>query len=228
MKRGFFPQYLAEFIGTFFLVFLACGSIILNKSVPDFDNSLIPFVFGGSVTVMIYAVGHLSGAHFNPAVTLSFWVIKRLPTKKLLGYLISQLSGALLASIFHLLLWGTVHGFGATILSIDTLSGFLIEFVLSFLLMFVIVAVATDSRAVGELAGLAIGLTVTLCATVGGPLTGASMNPARTLGPNLLQGELAHLWLYFLAPIAGAMVGAKTYEWIRCLREEGEETHGCC
>lgn len=224
-----FPQYIAEFIGTFFLVFFGCGSMILAELNPTYNGSFIPVVFGGAVSIMIYATGHISGAHFNPAVTLAFWVAKRFPAKRIPGYLLAQVSGAILASTFHKIIWSGDHSLGGTALSTSLASGFLVEVVLSFALMFVIISVATDSRAVGELAGIAIGTTVALCAFVGGPLTNASMNPARTLGPAILSMNFTHLWLYFTAPVIGTILGAKTYEWIRCYQESNdEEKHGCC
>ena len=222
------PQYIAEFIGTFFLVFLGCGSVILSEVLTEYNGALIPFIFGGTVAIMIFATGHISGAHFNPAVTISFWLIKRFPANRILGYLIAQFAGALLASGLHLWIWGDAHSFGATTLNISLSIAILFEFLLSFVLMFVITSVATDSRAVGELAGLAIGMTVSLCALVGGPLTGASMNPARSLAPAIFSGEF--YWIYLLVPVLGAAFGAKTYEWIRCHRDEVDENekHGCC
>lgn len=177
---------------------------------------------------MIYAVGHISGAHFNPAVTLAFWATKRFPTIRLPGYLLSQIAGATLASTVHLIIWGSNHSFGVTGISTGIGVGFLVEVILSFALMFVIMSVATDSRAVGELAGIAIGTTVALCAFVGGPLTSASMNPARSLGPAFLFGEFQSLWIYMLAPVVGTILGAKTYEWMRCYKEGVESKHGCC
>jgi len=223
-----YPQYLAEFVGTFFLVFFGCGSIIMSQLNSDFAENLIPFIFGGIVTVMIYATGHLSGAHFNPAVTISFWVIGRFPKQRVPFYLLSQIMGAVTASFFHFLLWGKDVNFGATAFTANLFQGVFFEFLLSFLLMFVIVSVATDSRAVGELAGLAIGMTVCLCALFGGPLTGASMNPARSLGPALFNGDLSQLWVYMIFPVIGAVCGAKTYEWIRCKKESSGMRHGCC
>lgn len=222
-------QYVAEFIGTFFLVFFGCGSMILSELGHHAISSFVPVIFGGAVSVMIYAVGHISGAHFNPAVTLAFWCIKRFPAMRILGYIASQVGGATLASVVHLAIWGSDHSFGATSLSIGLGASILVEFILSFVLMFVIISVATDSRATGELAGIAIGSTVALCAFVGGPLTSASMNPARTLGPSFLSGDFSHLWVYVVVPVVGAALGAKTYEWIRCYREEDKgKKHGCC
>jgi aquaporin NIP len=224
-----FSQYLAEFIGTFFMVFFGCGAMILSQVNPDSISTFaIPLVFGGAVSVMIYSVGHISGAHFNPAVTLAFWVSKRFPTKRVPGYLLSQFLGAILASIVHKIIWsGLAHNFGVTNFFISWQIAFLLELIFSFSLMFVIISVATDSRAVGELAGIAIGSTVAICSFVGGPLTGASMNPARTIGPAVVSGNLSGIWPYLVAPILGAILGALTYEWIRC-NKEGPKEHGCC
>ena len=222
-------QYLAEFIGTFFLVFFGCGAVITSQLRPDIFNPVfIPIVFGAVVSAMIYAVGHISGAHFNPAVTISFFILKRFPTKRLPGYIMAQVLGALLASSIHLLIWTSLgHGFGVTSVSGTLMSACILEFILSFVLMFVITSVATDSRAVGELAGLAIGLTVMICAFVGGPFTGASMNPARSIGPAVISGNTLNLSLYIIVPIIGAALGALAYEWIRCHKETDGE-HGCC
>ena len=126
------------------------------------------------------------------------------------------------------MIFKTDHSFGATSLQIDLFGGIFVELILSLLLMFVIIAVATDSRAVGEMAGIAIGSTVALCAFVGGPLTGASMNPARSLAPALLNGELNHIWIYLVIPVLGAILGGKIYEWIRCQKKGSESNHGCC
>jgi aquaporin NIP len=222
------PQYVAEFIGTFFLVFFGCGSMILGEVYPAYDAGFIPVVWGGAVAIMIYAVGHISGAHFNPAVTLAFWSVKRFPGKRVAGYLLAQTLGGLLASLSHLVIFGAAHKFGATEVSLSLSGGFLVEVILSFALMFVIISVATDSRAVGELAGIAIGTTVALCAFVGGPLTNASMNPARSIAPAILSGNYSDLWLFIAAPLLGAVLGAKVYEWIRCHKDNNIDGHGCC
>ena len=181
-----FPQYISEFIGTFFLVFFGCGAVISYQiDSSSIELTSIAIAFGGAVSVMIYAVGHISGAHFNPAVTIAFWAVKRFPGFRIPGYIFSQLAGAILASSVHCMIWTQDHSYGATVASISIPGAFLVEFILSFALMFVIISVATDSRAVGELAGIAIGTTVMICAAVGGPLTGASMNPARSISPAL-------------------------------------------
>ena len=222
-------QYLAEFIGTFFMVFFGCGAIILSQISSNYSSEFIPIIFGGAVSIMIYATGHISGAHFNPAVTLAFWSVGRFPFKRVPGYIIAQTLGATLASLVHKVIFQGQHDFGKTLISTTVTSGFLVEVLISFSLMFVIISVATDSRAVGELAGIAIGSTVAICAFVGGPMTGASMNPARTLGPGILAMDFSHLWLYLLAPVIGTILGAKTYEYIRChVEESSDDGHGCC
>tara|TARA_R110002072_G_scaffold276051_1_gene437369 strand:+ start:99430 stop:100146 length:717 start_codon:yes stop_codon:yes gene_type:complete len=230
-------QYFAEFIGTFFLIFFGCGSMVLAEVNPSYDSGFIPVIWGGAVLIMIYAVGHISGAHFNPAVTLSFWVTRKFPSNKLLGYLSFQVMGGLLACLALRFIFGGDHHFGATVFTTSVQGAFVVELILSFALMFVIMSVATDARAVGELAGIAIGATVGLCAFVGGPLTNASMNPARSIAPAIFSGDITHLWLYILSPIIGAILGAKTYEWIRCqkilsdtekLEKEDSSKHGCC
>ena len=223
-----FPQYIAEFIGTFFLVFFGCGSMILAQVEPSYASGFVPIIWGGAVSIMIYAVGHISGAHFNPAVTIAFWRVKRFPGVRVPGYIISQVLGALMASFVHFIIWGGDHAFGATEVSFSISGGFLVETILSFALMFVIISVATDSRAVGELAGIAIGSTVALCAFVGGPLTNASMNPARSIGPAVFSGNYSILWLYIVAPIIGALMGAYAYEWVRCHKEDNANGPGCC
>jgi aquaporin NIP len=220
-------QYVAEFIGSFFLIFFGCGSMILAELNSSYNGSFIPVIWGGAVSIMIYAVGHISGAHFNPAVTLAFWSIKRFPTKRVFGYIASQILGALLAGGVHLIVWGSDHAFGGTMASTTVSGAFLIEVILSFALMFVIVSVATDSRSVGELAGIAIGSTVALCSFVGCPMNNASLNPARSIAPAILSGNYTNLWLYIAAPIIGTILGAKVYEWIRCQKEENDNP-GCC
>ena len=223
------PLYLAELIGSFFLVFFGCGSVVLAEvSQYEFESSFIPLVFGGVVSVMIYSVGHISGAHFNPAVTIAFWSIKRFPLNRVLGYISAQVIGAILASSIHLLIFGNEHSFGVTEINLTLLGSVIVEFILSFLLMFVITSVATDSRAVGEMAGMAVGLTVALGAFFGGPLTGASMNPARSLGPAIVSGNLNLIILYLFVPILGAVLGARVYEWIRCQRGIESDSQGCC
>lgn len=212
----FLKQCAAEFLGTFFLVFIGCGAVVVTQLYPSTPQSLVPVAFGGVISVMIYAVGHISGAHFNPAVTLGFAVARHFPARNIFGYITAQCLGAIGASALHALFLGRQgHHFGVTAFHIAAPSAFGFEMIMTFLLMFVIISVATDTRAKGETAGLAIGTTVAICSMVGGPLTGASMNPARSLAPALISGQMDGLWLYMVAPWCGALLGAIAYEKIR-------------
>ena len=207
---------LAEAIGTFVLVFAGCGAIMVSERFPGaVAPASIPLVFGLAIGTMIYAVGHISGGHFNPAVTLGFATVGRFPKKHVPVYWAAQFAGAVLAiSLLNLLLpAGT--GFGATVPAVPTLAALAWEAILTFFLMFVIIAVATDTRAQGSMAGIAIGATICLDAFFGGPVTGASMNPARSLAPALFQGTFSTLWIYFVGPGIGAVVAALVYEGIR-------------
>jgi MIP family channel proteins len=206
----------AEGIGTFALVFAGCGAIMVSQRFPGVVAAgSVPVVFGLVVAAMIYAVGHISGAHFNPAVTLGFAAARRFPVKQVLPYWGAQVSGALVAVAMLDLLLPSGPGFGASTPSVAWPQAVGWEAILTFFLMFVIISVATDTRAHGPVAGIAIGAAVCLDAFVGGPVTGASMNPARSLAPALFQGELSVLWIYFVGPAAGAVAAALTYEWIR-------------
>jgi len=226
--RSQVSKAVAEAVGTFALVFMGCGAVMVSERFPSsLSGSAIPLVFGLVVTAMIYAVGHISGAHFNPAVTLAFAVVRHFPRREVLAYWLAQFIGGIVAiELLHLLL-PTGNSYGATIPMVPTLQAFGWEAILSFFLMFVIIAVATDTRAVGMMAGAAIGATVALCAFVGGPVTGASMNPARSLAPVLLQGRLDVLWIYFIGPSVGTILAALLYEWIRC-EPEKKPAKGCC
>jgi aquaporin NIP len=180
------------------------------------------------VIALIYSLGHISGAHLNPAVTIAFFFVRRFPKKEVLPYLLSQFLGAFLASFFLSLLLGHGQSMGETIPKVSTLSAFVLEALQTFFLMFTIMAVATDSRAVGEMAGLAVGAVITLNAIWAGPLTGASMNPARSLGPALISGHYDGLWIYLTAPVIGAILGAWVYNRIRCETTAPGQSAGCC
>jgi MIP family channel proteins len=171
--------------------------------------------FGLVIMVMIYAVGHISGAHFNPAVTFAFALTRHFPWPRALGYWSAQVLAALAAAAVLRGSLGNIAHIGATLPSGSQGQSFLWELVMTFFLMFVIMAVATDTRAVGAAAAIAIGATVGLDALFGGPITGASMNPARSLGPALVSGELDDLWLYLVGPMGGALLGALAYQVVR-------------
>lgn len=209
-------RLLAEFVGTFALVFAGCGAIMVDAtSAGALGQVGIAITFGLVIMAMIYAVGHVSGAHFNPAVTFAFALTRHLPWSRLLGYWTAQVAGALAAAAVLRGSLGDVAGVGATVPAGSDGQALLWELILTFFLMFVIMAVATDTRAVGEAAAIAIGGTVGLDAMFGGPVTGASMNPARSLGPAIVAGETGSLWVYIVAPLAGAAVGALTYQIVR-------------
>ena len=205
----------AEFVGTFALVFAGCGALMVDAKTQALGHVGVAISFGLVIMVMIYAVGHISGAHFNPAVSFAFALSRHFPWPRLLGYSVAQVLGAICAAAILRGSLGDVANIGATLPSGSQGQSFLWELLLSFFLMFVIMAVATDTRAVGEAAAIAIGGTVALDAMFGGPISGASMNPARSLGPALVSGELHALWLYLLAPVLGASLGALTYQFIR-------------
>jgi MIP family channel proteins len=205
----------AEAIGTFALVFAGCGAVMVEAKTGALSQVGIAAAFGLAIMTMIYAVGHVSGAHFNPAVTFGFALTRHFPWTRAAAYWIAQGVGALVAAALLRASLGDVADVGATLPSGSDGQSFLWEVVLTFFLMFVIMAVATDTRAVGEAAAIAIGGTVALDALFGGPISGASMNPARSFGPALVAGEAGLLWLYVLAPLCGATLGALSYQLVR-------------
>ncbi len=173
-------------------------------------------MFGLVIMVMVYATGHLSGAHINPAVTIAFTLTRHFPAREAVGYVAAQCCGAAVAALLLGMLWtGDPANLGATVPTVGSGTALVYETVLTAFLMFVIVAVATDTRAVGAAAAIAIGGTVGLDALFGGPVTGASMNPARSFGPALAAGEWSDFWLYVIGPIAGAAIGALAYQLVR-------------
>jgi MIP family channel proteins len=215
IDRALARMLAAEFVGTFALVFAGCGAIMVDAKTGALGHLGVAISFGLVIMVMVYAVGHISGAHFNPAVSLAFALSRHFPRRRLLGYLSAQLLGALAAAAMLRGSLGDVAHVGATLPSGAQSQAFLWELVMTFFLMFVIMAVATDTRTVGEAAAIAIGGTVGLDAMFGGPISGASMNPARSMGPALVSGDLHALWLYIVAPLLGASLGALVYQLVR-------------
>ena len=205
----------AEAIGTFALVFAGCGAIMVDATGGGLGHPGVAASFGLVIMVMIYALGHVSGAHFNPAVTLAFALSRHFPWPRVGLYWTAQAAGAVLAALALRFSLGDVARLGATLPSGSDRQSFAWEVALTFLLMLVIMAVATDARAVGEAAAIAIGGTVALAALVGGPVSGASLNPARSLGPALVSGELGGLWIYLIAPPLGAILAAGVYQLLR-------------
>ena len=202
----------AEAVGTFFLVLIGPGAAALDTHTGgELGVGGIALAFAFVVTGVVYAIGRFSGAHINPAVTLGFWSAGRFRTAVVLPYILAQCSGAVAAGLVLRGIFGSTGGVGATLPRLPTASAFAIEWILSFALMFVIMAVATTDRVTPGSAALAVGLTVGFCAFIGGPLTGASMNPARSLGPAVGSGLWHAHWIYWLAPITGMMVAARVY-----------------
>lgn len=215
MKPTILRRTGAEFVGTYALVTAGCGAIMVNAESGVLGHVGIALTFGLIIMVMIAAVGHLSGAHFNPAVTVAFALTRHFPWREVPLYIGGQFLGALLGAVTLRLLFGDVASLGATLPAGSAMQSFGLEVLLTAVLMFVIIAVATDTRAVGETAALAIGATVALDALWGGPISGASMNPARSLGPALIAGIFEQQWIYLTAPFIGAAIGGFVYQWLR-------------
>ena len=209
-------RYAAEFVGTFGIVFTPVA-LSASSHFASGAAGLLPAALasGLAVLAMIYALGHISAAHFNPAVTLGFAVAGRFPVRYVLPYWVSQFLGGIAAAGTVALLFGS--GFGTHIPHGSLLRAVAVESVLTFLLMLVIIAVATDRRVHGAITGIAIGLTVVFDVLIGGPITGGSMNPARSLGPDLFAGAsaMAHYWVYVVGPMLGAVIAARVYELLR-------------
>ena len=207
-------KYLAEAIGTFCLVFAGTGAIVINDvSGGTVSHVGVALTFGLIVMSMIYSVGHVSGAHINPAVTLGFWLSRRLPGNFVGPYILSQLVGAFAASgliwvMFSHTTLGATHPAGSAIQT------FVLEIVLTAILMFVILSVVSGPKETGLLAGVAIGGTITLEALFSVPISGASMNPARSLAPAVISGGIADVWIYLAAPVLGAAIGVVTHKAI--------------
>ncbi|PWA98253.1 major intrinsic protein, Aquaporin-like protein [Artemisia annua] len=235
--REYSQKLIAELVATYFLVFAGCGAIMVdidkNKLLGcgaimvDIDkNKLlgqpgVAITWGAAVMVMVYTVGHVSGAHINPAVTIAFASCKRFPWKEVPGYMVAQVLAAILASGTLRLIFSAKHdNFAGSAPPGSDFQALVVEIIITFYLMFVISAVATDDRATGQLAGVVIGTTVLLNAMFAGPISGASMNPARSIGPALVWNKYEGLWIYIFGPTIGALGGAWAYNTMR-LTEKG-------
>src|SRR5271169_2917958 len=214
-------KYGAEWLGTFALVFAGTGAIIINETSGGVITHVgIALTFGLSVLSMIYTVGDVSGAHLNPAVTLGFWAARRLPGREVLPYVASQVAGAILASVLLRFLFPESKLLGATLPAGSEMQSFILETVLTFFLMLTILNVSTAAKEKGITAGIAVGAVIALEAMFAGPVSGASMNPARSLAPALVSGHFEHLWVYLTAPPLGAVAAMFA---CRCIREKD-----CC
>jgi MIP family channel proteins len=209
-------EILAESIGAFTLVFAGTGAVMVDHLSDGAITHLgISFIFGAVVTVLIYALGHISGAHFNPAVTLAFWSSGFFLANRVLPYIFAQILGAVVASVLLVLSFGSIANLGATLpLNGNWQQSFVLETILTFILMLVILGSGLDRRAPIGFAGIAIGLTVGLEAACMGPITGASMNPARSFAPALVNWQWQHHWLYWIAPILGAQLAVWVYRYL--------------
>lgn len=211
-----FRRAAAEAVGTFFLVLIGPGTAMVNAYTQGAVGHVgVSLAFGFVVLAMVYALGHLSGAHINPAVTLGFWSVRRFPSAEVLPYVIAQCTGAVTASWALRAALGPVGNLGATLPAVPLTTAFWIEWLLSFALMLVIMAVATDQRVADGFAPIAVGLTVGFCALMGGPLTGAGMNPARSFGPAVVGNLWRAHWIYWLAPVTGMIAAARVYDFLR-------------
>ena len=211
----------AESFGTFALVFAGTGAIVINDLSPGAVSHVgIAFTFGLIVLAMIYALGDVSGCHLNPAVTLGFFVARCFDGRLVVPYVVSQLLGAVLASVTLRLMFPTHATLGATLPAGDASQSFVLEFILTLILMFVILSVSTGSKEKGILAGVAVGSVIALEALFAGPISGASMNPARSLAPATVSMRLDSLWIYLVAPILGACASVVA---CRCVQEPS-----CC
>ncbi len=215
MTQTLARSLVAEACGTFALVFAGAGAVMVDAKTHQLGHVGVAITFGLVIMAMIYAVGHVSGAHFNAAVTFAFALTRHFPWTQAVAYWLAQLGGAVAAAAVLRGSLGNVAHVGATLPAGSQAQSFLWELIMSAFLMFVIMAVATDTRAVGEAAAIAVGGTVGLEAMFGGPISGASMNPIRSLGPALVSGDLHALWLYIVAPVVGTSIGALLYQYVR-------------
>jgi len=216
-------KYISEFIGTFSMIFCGTGAMTVNEVTGgDVTHVGIAITWGLIVMAMIYAFGETSGAHFNPAVTIAFAYAKKFSWKEVPKYIIVQVLGALTASLILWYLFPTSEHLGATIPSVDVGRAFVMELLLTFFLMVVIINVSTGSKEIGIIAGIAVGAVVLLEAMFAGPITNASMNPARSIAPAIVAGKMQHLWMYILAPILGsilAVISCKMVKEDNCCQE---------
>ncbi len=212
---------LAEFIGTFFLVFFGCGSIIIDQNLEGILGLQgIAFAFGLIVMAIVYSIGHISGAHINPAVTIALASTRKFPWNKVAPYIIAQCLGAVIAALALKFTLANGDNLGMTMPSGDLALAFVIEVIMTAFLLFVVMGVGLDSRAPSSFTAIAVGAVIIVDIFVGGAVSGASMNPARSLGPALIMQNFEHLWLYFVAPMAGGLLGSLAYLLCTCQKND--------
>ncbi|XP_021889689.1 aquaporin NIP2-1-like [Carica papaya] len=212
----FLRKVAAEVIATYLLVFVTCGSAAISAIDESRVSKLAASVAGGLiVTVMIYAVGHISGAHMNPAVTLAFAALRHFPWKQVPFYAAAQVTGAISAAFTLRVLLHPIKLIGTTSPAGSDIQALIMEIVVTFSMMFITSAVATDTKAVGELAGIAVGSAVCITSILAGPVSGGSMNPARSIGPALASQYYKGIWVYLVGPVTGTLLGAYSYNLIR-------------
>jgi aquaporin Z len=207
--------WLAEFIGTFAFVFAGTGAIIVDSITGSIGRGGVALTFGFVIGFMVYSLKHISGAHFNPAVSIGFYFSKRMKLDELTFYILAQIGGAVVASSLLFVLFGRVANLGATLPKGGWIQSFALEIVITFFLMFVIFSVATNSQVKPEVSGIAIGGTVALNSFIGGSISGASMNPARSIGPAIIARIFESQEIYLIAPIIGSLIAVATYEYLR-------------
>ena len=214
-------RFTSELIGTFAMIFFGCGAMAVNEvNEGILTHPGVAIVWGLVVMVMIYAFAEISGAHFNPAVTVAFAFAKKFKWREVPAYITAQLVGAIMACVFLKYLFPESVYIGATIPTITPIKAFLLEFILTYFLILVIINVSTGSKEIGPIAGIAIGSVILLEAMFAGPLTKASMNPTRSLAPALVTGNLSHIWLYLSAPFVGGVFAVWSCRLLK--------TEGCC
>ncbi|XP_003616380.2 probable aquaporin NIP-type [Medicago truncatula] len=216
-------KVIAEIIGTYFVVFAGCGSVAVDKIYGSVTFPGVCITWGLIVMVMSYSVGHISGGHFNPAVTITWTIFRRTSLKEAPLYIFAQLVGSTLASgTLSLMFDVTSKTYFGTVPVGSNGQSLVVEIIISFLLMFVISAVSTDERAVNDFAGVAVGMTIMLNVFIAGPVSGGSMNPARSIGPALIVHVYKGLWIYVVGPIVGAIAGAIAYNFLRSIKSPSE------
>lgn len=215
-----FRKYVCEFVATFILVFMGTGAGIVNQETHGvISHSGVAIVWGLVVMSLIYALGDISGTHMNPAVTIAFAIDRKFSPAQVLPYITSQVTGALLASLVLRFLYPHNQTLGATLFTGTVMQAFVLECILTFFLMLVVLSVASGSKEVGMFAGISIGSVVLLEAMFAGPSSGASMNPARSLAPALVSGNLQHIWVYLVAPVCGAIAAIPIYNYLKTNRQ---------